>query len=222
MIAKLFLLLLAIASPVESNKRRSLSSGKMGGSHAPSPFGSKSGKSGGKSHSKGSSVPVASPVSDDGIRGGDDFFRGGDDNLDDDFSNDTDDSNDMDDVVGDDGLRGGDDDNTGGCSLDNEVVCDMLQAFERNGRDENQLGDMPDWPPLCDDFESIDKYVCPSSFEQICSHSRPHLNPAVRINYCEPLFAGMEDLDRRDECTHFCINFVSQDRGGCCDIQCPP
>jgi hypothetical protein len=46
------------------------------------------------------------------------------------------------------------------------------------------------------------------------------LNPVVRKHYCEPFFGLMLDEERRAECTTHCVNYVSQDRGACCDWTC--
>jgi hypothetical protein len=82
------------------------------------------------------------------------------------------------------------------------------------------------WKTKCDEFDPIDDIFCPTQpcVDYFCdSFSNPlhsHLNPTVRKHYCEPFFGLLLDDDRRAECTNHCVNYVSQDRGACCDWTC--
>lgn len=102
------------------------------------------------------------------------------------------------------------------------ILCDILQAFDKTGRDENDKTTPLDWSSLCKDFEPVSSYLCPDqlSLTNICDHPHPQLNPAVKLNYCEPLFAVIADATTQAKCVRACINYVSQDEGGCCDIAC--
>ena len=77
------------------------------------------------------------------------------------------------------------------------------------------------WSPLCDEFDPLDDFLCPTedAVGAICSANKPYENPAVLKNYCIPTFSILES-DRGDECIMFCANYVSAARGGCCDIDC--
>jgi hypothetical protein len=83
---------------------------------------------------------------------------------------------------------------------------------------ENKFGVGLNWAPLCDDFDPLDDYLCPGEEEvaDICLAKLPLENPAVRNNWCIPVFGAIEDLDRRTDCIKFCTNYVSAARGDCC------
>jgi hypothetical protein len=99
-----------------------------------------------------------------------------------------------------------------------ELTCKMLETFDNMGRDENKFGVGLNWAPLCDDFDPLDDYLCPGEEEvaDICLAKLPLENPAVRKNWCIPVFGAIEDLDRRTDCIKFCTNYVSAARGDCC------
>ncbi|CAB9499728.1 expressed unknown protein [Seminavis robusta] len=104
------------------------------------------------------------------------------------------------------------------------ALCDFLVAYNRLGRNEhNNVSSPLDWKMLCDDFEPLDQHLCPMGrhLEGICSHRKPHLNPSVRVNFCSPIFSLLTEEQGRSQCTRMCINYVSEARGGCCDIACP-
>ena len=105
------------------------------------------------------------------------------------------------------------------------ALCDMWEVFNEMGRHENRDLNNPHWSSLCDDFESLDKYLCPPRElveEAICTHTRPYLDPAVRTRYCQPLTSYIVDHDSfRDKCVSWCTNYVSHARGNCCEIGCP-
>ena len=108
-----------------------------------------------------------------------------------------------------------------------ENLCTLWEVFDNMGRAENDNPAIPgfEWPDLCDDFEPMNAWLCPSSDvvqEGICSHRRPWLNPAIREHYCGPLMEALPPGSRSEACETWCTNYVSQDRGDCCDIQCPP
>jgi hypothetical protein len=108
-------------------------------------------------------------------------------------------------------------------SLHPVILCDILQAFNNMGRDENNDQSTPlDWASLCDDFDPVDSYLCPNldQLSEICAHPKPYLNPAVKENYCEPMFASISDSTAQTMCTRMCINYVSKSRGNCCDLEC--
>lgn len=79
-----------------------------------------------------------------------------------------------------------------------------------------------DWTTLCDDFQPLDKYVCPNNeqVQHICEHSGAYFVPGVRFNYCRPLFETIEDEDLREACERWCINYVAKDQGDCCRFTC--
>jgi hypothetical protein len=109
--------------------------------------------------------------------------------------------------------------------LTSDVVCDMFSTFDNMGRGENNDPSTPlDWPSLCDDFESLDPYLCPSGgdLNAICSHPKPQLNPSVKLNYCEPLFRDMSNSATKNACIRMCINYVSKAEGNCCAFECAP
>ena len=109
--------------------------------------------------------------------------------------------------------------------LTSDVVCDMFSTFDNMGRGENNDPSTPlDWPSLCDDFESLDPYLCPSGgdLNAVCSHPKPQLNPSVKLNYCEPLFSDMSNSATKDACVRMCINYVSKAEGNCCGFECAP
>ncbi|CAB9499727.1 expressed unknown protein [Seminavis robusta] len=108
-------------------------------------------------------------------------------------------------------------------TLEPDTICNVLQVFDNMGRGENRDGAL-NWPRLCDDFESVDPYLCPSGSEidAICSHINPQLNQATKIHYCSPLFDDLPDGAGKDKCVRICINYVSKNRGNCCGFDCGP
>jgi hypothetical protein len=105
------------------------------------------------------------------------------------------------------------------------ITCNMLEAFDNMGHDENKLlraDGQVKWRRLCDDFDSFDQMVCPDAdaVAAICASRFPKKNPAIKNAWCIPVYGMMEPVERRDECIKYCTNYVSADRGGCCDIDC--
>jgi hypothetical protein len=126
--------------------------------------------------------------------------------------------------------------------------CRILQAFNLLGRHENNDRDLPglNWDTLCDDTESLDVFLCPhpdTVQNEICSHRRPYLNPAVKQYYCQPLAEELEKALTKDntyfyseedyklgeeamiakavaDCLRDCTNYVASPRGACCDLTC--
>ena len=108
-----------------------------------------------------------------------------------------------------------------------EDLCTLWEVFDNMGRAENDNLTIPgfEWADLCDDFEPMNAWLCPSVDvvqDGICSHRRPWLNPAIREHYCAPLLETLPLGPRREACETWCTNYVSKDRGDCCDIQCGP
>jgi hypothetical protein len=103
-----------------------------------------------------------------------------------------------------------------------EEMCSVLEVYDNVIRFNRNKTVPFMWQEACDEMESVDQLLCPSYdvVQDICAHPNPQWNPAVRHNYCEPLFEPLEDEDRKAKCTHYCINYVSIDRGGCCDFYC--
>ena len=106
-----------------------------------------------------------------------------------------------------------------------EDLCTLWEVFDNMGRAENNNREIPgfEWNLLCDDFVPLQNWLCPSEDiveEGICSHRRPWLNPAIREHYCSPLVDLMPEGPRRESCETWCTNYVSQDRGDCCNIDC--
>jgi hypothetical protein len=107
-----------------------------------------------------------------------------------------------------------------------ELMCKILETFDNLGRKQNARDGFPglDWSPLCDDFEPLDGFLCPTEVAvvAICSAKKPYENPAVKKNWCHPLFRMIEDSDsdRYGDCMKFCTKYVSAARGGCCAIDC--
>jgi hypothetical protein len=101
-----------------------------------------------------------------------------------------------------------------------ELFCQILETFDTMGRDGN--GDGLHWSALCDGYDAWDMVLCPppESVEAICLENKPYNNRAVKTNWCIPLFGSIEDVDRSADCIKFCTNFVSEARGGCCNIDC--
>mmetsp|Transcript_573 Transcript_573/g.1092 ORF Transcript_573/g.1092 Transcript_573/m.1092 type:complete len:233 (-) Transcript_573:28-726(-) len=123
---------------------------------------------------------------------------------------------------------GGDDESVDeGISAHVHLLCAMFETFDLNGRYENNDRTIPgfEWPTLCDDFEPLDPYLCPwdDVVDAICDRPHPDSNNAMRLGYCEPIASFIVDNDEyRDGCIKWCINYVSQNRGGCCDaMSCP-
>lgn len=105
---------------------------------------------------------------------------------------------------------------------DPETLCLILETFDNLGRKENNPpAPGLNWDTLCDDFEPLAGILCPDAKDQkdICEHKHPELNPAVKEHYCGPLMDGLVG-DRFEECRLYCINYVSNARGGCCEIEC--
>jgi hypothetical protein len=105
-----------------------------------------------------------------------------------------------------------------------ELMCKILETFDNLGRKQNARDGFPglDWSPLCDDFQPLDEFLCPTedAVAAICSAKNPDKNPAVQNNWCLPFFAFIDGDERRGDCIKFCTNYVSTARGGCCDIDC--
>jgi hypothetical protein len=112
----------------------------------------------------------------------------------------------------------------GGIETTAELMCKILETFDNLGRKQNARDGFPglDWSPLCDDFQPLDAFLCPTddAVSLICSAKNPDKNPAVRENWCRPVFAFIDGDERRGDCIKFCTNYVSNARGGCCDIGC--
>ena len=108
---------------------------------------------------------------------------------------------------------------------DVEDFCTLLEVFDNMGRFENNDKSIPgfEWPDLCDDFRPFNDWLCPSETivqTGICNHPRPYLNPAIRLHYCASLLKSLPAGPRRESCETWCTNYVSQDRGNCCDLEC--
>ena len=108
---------------------------------------------------------------------------------------------------------------------DVEDLCTLWEVFDNMGRAENDNPAIPgfEWANLCDDFNPMNDWLCPSDDivqDGICTHGRPWLNPAIRIHYCAPLMEALPAGPRRDACETWCTNYVSQDRGDCCNFEC--
>jgi hypothetical protein len=108
---------------------------------------------------------------------------------------------------------------------DAESTCNILEAFDNMGHDENKMvradGQIK-WKRLCDDFDSVDQMLCPTddAVAAICAYQVPHNNPAVKHAWCIPVYGMMEDTERSAQCIKYCTNYVSAAKGGCCDIDC--
>mmetsp|Transcript_19138 Transcript_19138/g.31730 ORF Transcript_19138/g.31730 Transcript_19138/m.31730 type:complete len:191 (-) Transcript_19138:33-605(-) len=107
-----------------------------------------------------------------------------------------------------------------------ETICRSLDTFDNAVRFNRGSDSSKDtWKAKCDEFDPIDDLVCPTQdcidhFCDVYNPLRPHLNPTVRKNYCEQFFGLLLDDKRRTQCTNHCVNYVSQDRGACCDWSC--
>jgi hypothetical protein len=105
-----------------------------------------------------------------------------------------------------------------------ELTCNILETFDNLGRDENNIRQKDGlvWSPLCDDFNPLDPLLCPfpDNVAGICSEKKPYENPAAKEWWCMPLYGVIEDVDRRNDCIKYCTNYVSEARGGCCNIDC--
>jgi hypothetical protein len=102
-----------------------------------------------------------------------------------------------------------------------EFTCKIFEVFDNMGRNENNpIEDGLNWDTLCDDFAPMDAFLCPYGeyVDAICLASKPLNNPAVKNNWCIPIFGVIKDVGRRNDCIKFCTNYVSDARGGCCDI----
>mmetsp|Transcript_21936 Transcript_21936/g.32306 ORF Transcript_21936/g.32306 Transcript_21936/m.32306 type:complete len:184 (-) Transcript_21936:265-816(-) len=117
--------------------------------------------------------------------------------------------------------------------VDPEFICDVLESFDKVGSDyfkTNRKGNYNErilkenrWRAVCSLFDTADEYVCPEeeALKDICSSTyKPHKNRAIKFDYCTPLFEDMIDAERQDECIRYCINYVSKERGDCCDFEC--
>lgn len=102
------------------------------------------------------------------------------------------------------------------------LMCKAWQVFDNMIRPNHKGPDVFDWPSVCDEFEPLDELLCPSSksVDTICKHRNPQLNPAVNHTYCHSLLEDMDEGDVKDDCLLACVNYVSKDRGDCCDIAC--
>ena len=106
-----------------------------------------------------------------------------------------------------------------------EGLCVLWSLYDRVVRFNRQSAAKTTWMEACDEFDVVDEYLCPDgpTVDVFCAGPlKPHLNPTVRWNYCAPLFTGLLNDTRRFQCVDYCVNYVSQDRGSCCDWTCPP
>jgi hypothetical protein len=104
---------------------------------------------------------------------------------------------------------------------DAQVLCRMLKAFELSGQYENNEKENEGrlWHELCDDFDSLDIFLCPnqSQVSNICSYEKDNFNRAVKEHYCQPLFEGLQE-EEASSCIKYCGNYVG--RANCCDFEC--
>ena len=66
-------------------------------------------------------------------------------------------------------------------------------------------------------------FLCPNEYEtgKICARENPETSAAVLAAYCKPLFKPLPEDDYQKQCIEYCVNYVSLDRGACCNIDCP-
>jgi hypothetical protein len=100
------------------------------------------------------------------------------------------------------------------------LTCNILETFDNLGRNGN--GHRPEWSALCDGHNPSAAPLCPfpDNVAGICSEKKPYENPAAKEWWCMPLYGVIEDVDRRNDCIKYCTNYVSEARGGCCNIDC--
>mmetsp|Transcript_37043 Transcript_37043/g.81202 ORF Transcript_37043/g.81202 Transcript_37043/m.81202 type:complete len:113 (-) Transcript_37043:242-580(-) len=108
-----------------------------------------------------------------------------------------------------------------------EAKCAVFKAFVSAEREmptggPDRMLNLKDGGVLCEAFDTVNPFVCPSSSRaaKICSEPRPEKNPAVKELYCEPMFRDMCDSEEREVCTRTCIQYVSQANGDCCGMEC--
>ena len=69
-------------------------------------------------------------------------------------------------------------------------------------------------------------FLCPNEYEtgKICDRKNPETAAAVLAAYCKPLFKPFEEgnytEEYRKQCIEHCVNYVSLDRGACCNFDC--
>mmetsp|Transcript_7324 Transcript_7324/g.9971 ORF Transcript_7324/g.9971 Transcript_7324/m.9971 type:complete len:159 (-) Transcript_7324:313-789(-) len=103
-----------------------------------------------------------------------------------------------------------------GSSVDLDLMCAIFQTFQHV---KSEVG----LHAACPLFDHMDETLCPNEevVQDICSPPYlPHLNPAVKFEHCKPLFEEMSDVERKAQCVRYCINYVSKDRGDCCEFEC--
>mmetsp|Transcript_19618 Transcript_19618/g.42745 ORF Transcript_19618/g.42745 Transcript_19618/m.42745 type:complete len:223 (-) Transcript_19618:250-918(-) len=112
-------------------------------------------------------------------------------------------------------------------SMTAEAKCAVFKAFVSAEREmptggPDRMLNLKDGGVLCEAFDTVNPFVCPSSSRaaKICSEPRPEKNPAVKELYCEPMFRDMCDSEEREVCTRTCIQYVSQANGDCCGMEC--
>ena len=105
-----------------------------------------------------------------------------------------------------------------------ESLCRVWSVYDNVVRFNRVGADKSTWMEGCDELEPMQDVLCPSEpvVDTFCAGPlKSDLNPVVRQNYCQPLFAGMFNSTQAETCVDHCVNYVSQDRGSCCGWQCP-
>lgn len=92
-------------------------------------------------------------------------------------------------------------------------ICDLFLDFD-------DIGD-----GFCSDFDHPQQHLlCPSDYgtEKICQHGDSDLlDDSVFMEYCEPLFAPLDDAEQKEACTKSCMEYVSPNKLDCCNVSCP-
>jgi hypothetical protein len=87
------------------------------------------------------------------------------------------------------------------------------------------------WGAACAVFDGLDGLLCPGadSVAEMCAASNPPTNPTIKNLYCKALFEELEDVSNdvdtddvplKGDCVIYCVNYVSQNRGDCCNLNC--
>eukprot|EP00957_Ditylum_brightwellii_P007785 589478-Ditylum_brightwellii.AAC.1 len=117
-------------------------------------------------------------------------------------------------------------------SVDPKFIWDILEIFDKESSNDlkankkcncnKQILNENCLRATCSLFNTADKYLCPENeVLNICSSPyRPHKNLVIKHDYWTSLFEDMICKERQDECIRYCINYVSKERGDCCDFEC--
>ena len=124
--------------------------------------------------------------------------------------------------VADDDLSNDFDDGISNDSSHLELICGIFKEY----RDLATAGSN-DIVDFCAPFQADSYLLCPNYYEntKICdglaSSLGVNVSQSIEKNYCIPLFDELyENPDLMDKCVEYCVKYVSDEEGDCCDVEC--